>query len=171
MVASSSCLADPFSVDEMYVQTGTWGDGIPKYSAVRGSSPLEGYHRHLALVLSGANNSAELAQGLLTEHKHEWNLNARISKRGQKDYGLVDTRPIKSIKASCARLGLADPYPEYVSLTFEPRERFGFDALSPGKGPLLGVPPEEQAPTEVPVVEDDVGASLFEDDVPGTSRT
>eukprot|EP00243_Klebsormidium_subtile_P006856 TRINITY_DN2965_c0_g4_i1.p1 TRINITY_DN2965_c0_g4~~TRINITY_DN2965_c0_g4_i1.p1 ORF type:complete len:171 (-),score=30.05 TRINITY_DN2965_c0_g4_i1:231-743(-) len=59
--ADRGLLSDPFSVDEMYVQTGTWGNGIPKYSAVRGSSPLQGYHRHLALVLSGANNSAELA--------------------------------------------------------------------------------------------------------------
>lgn len=159
--------ADPFSVEEMYVQTSTWGNGIPKYSAVRGSSPLEGYHRHLALVSSGANNSAELAQGLLTEHKHEWNMNARINKRGQKDYGLMDTRPLESIKASCTRLGLADPYPEYVTLTFEPHERFGFDALSPGKGPLLGVPLQEQAPTELPTVEVDGGASLFEEDAPG----
>jgi hypothetical protein len=163
------CLADPFGVEEMYVQTGTWGNGIPKYSAVRGSSPLEGYHRHLALVLSGANNSAELAQGLLTEHKHEWNMSARISKRSQKDYGLVDTRPIESIKAACARLGLADPYPEYVTLNFEPKERFGFDALSPGKGPLIGVPLEEQTATEVPIVEDDGGASFFEDDASGES--
>jgi hypothetical protein len=159
--------ADLFGVEKMYVRTGTWADGIPKYSAVRGSSPLEGYHRHLALILSGANNSAELAQGLLTEHKHEWNMNARINKRGQNDYGLIDTKPIKSIKAACARLGLADPYPEYVTLTFEPKERFGFDALSPGKGPLLGVSLKEQTANEVPIVEDDGGASVFKDDASG----
>jgi hypothetical protein len=56
LMARLVTFADPFGVEEMYVQTGVWGDGIPKYTVVRGSSPLEGYHRHLALVLSGANN-------------------------------------------------------------------------------------------------------------------
>ena len=165
MEAMILSFADPFGVEEMYVQTGVWGDDIPKYTAVRGSSPLEGYHRHLALVLSGANNSTDLSQGLLTEHKHVWNLRARISKRGQRDYGLTDTRPIEWIKECCLRQGLPHPNPEYAILKLETNERFGFDALSPGKEVLVGLPPVDlDAKIELPEIEDDGGASFFEEE-------
>jgi hypothetical protein len=45
---------------------------MPRYVAVRGTSQLEGYHHHLADLLTGANYSAYLAGALITYFNFRW---------------------------------------------------------------------------------------------------
>ncbi|GAQ89859.1 hypothetical protein KFL_005690120, partial [Klebsormidium nitens] len=151
-------------INEMFIQTGTWGGGIPCYTAIRGSSQLEGYHRHLALVLSGANNSPQLAHAQLSDHKVDWNRRAAITKRGQRDYLISDLRRIERIKAASARLNMVDPYPEYVVLCFDSNELFGCDGVLAGLDGNAVSSFDMLKEAELPKVVDDGGASLLEVD-------
>lgn len=151
----------------MFIRTGTWGGGIPRYTAIRGSSQLEAYHRHLALVLSGANNSPQLAHAQLSDHKHGWNLAAAIAKRGKRDHFIKDLRYLERIKASCARLGEPDPYPEHVVLNFESNELFGCDGVLPGLDGDIAGSFDDLKEAELPEVVDDGGASMLEVDAEG----
>jgi hypothetical protein len=64
------------------------------------------------------------------------------------------------------RQGLPDPYPEYAIRNFDTNERFGFDAFSPGKEVLVGLPAVDlDTKIELPKIEDDGGASFFTEEV------
>lgn len=54
----------------MYIVVEEGEDRMPRYTAVRGTSQLEGYHRHLADLLVGSNYSAALAGALITIHNY-----------------------------------------------------------------------------------------------------
>lgn len=151
----------------MFIQTGTWRGGIPRYTAIRGSSQLEGYHRHLALVLSGANNSPQLAHAQLSDHKFDWNRKAAITKREQRDYLISDLRRIERIKAASAKLNMPDPYPEYVVLAFQSDELFGCDGVLAGLDGNAVSSFDVLKEAELPEVVDDGGASLLEVDFDG----
>lgn len=57
--------ADPYSVDKMYIVVEREGNMI-RFVCKRGTSQLEGYHKHLADLLVGTNYSALLAGALIT---------------------------------------------------------------------------------------------------------
>lgn len=57
--------ADPLPVQRMYIVIKQEGRMI-RYVAMRGTSQLEGYHKHLIDLFVGANYSAELAGALVT---------------------------------------------------------------------------------------------------------
>ena len=57
--------ADPWSVEKMYITVVIEGNMI-KFICKRGTSQLEGYHKHLADLLVGTNYSALLAGALIT---------------------------------------------------------------------------------------------------------
>lgn len=56
---------DPLPVDKMYIMVQKEGC-MPRYVAMRGTSQLEGFHKHLISLFVGANYSAELAGALVT---------------------------------------------------------------------------------------------------------
>ena len=58
-------VADPYSVDKMYIVVEVEGKLI-RFVCKRGTSQLEGYHKHLADLLVGTNYSALLAGALIT---------------------------------------------------------------------------------------------------------
>jgi hypothetical protein len=57
---------DPDSVDKMYIVIEREGVNMIKFVCKRGTSQLEGYHKHLAELLVGTNYSARLAGALIT---------------------------------------------------------------------------------------------------------
>jgi hypothetical protein len=58
-------LPDPLPVNRMYIVVQKVGC-MTRYVAMRGTSQLEGYHKHLIDLFVGANYSAELAGALVT---------------------------------------------------------------------------------------------------------
>lgn len=56
---------DPWTVDKMYITIEKDGNKI-RFVCKRGTSQLEGYHKHLADLLVGTNYSALLAGALIT---------------------------------------------------------------------------------------------------------
>lgn len=58
-------VADPWEVDKMYIVIVRDGHKI-KFICIRGTSQLEGYHKHLADLLVGTNYSALLGWALIT---------------------------------------------------------------------------------------------------------
>jgi hypothetical protein len=61
----SALVPDPWSVEKMYIVVVREGNMI-RFVCVRGTSQLEGYHKHLADLLVGTNYSALLAGALIT---------------------------------------------------------------------------------------------------------
>ena len=57
--------SDPDGVEKMYIVIEREGNLI-KFVCKRGTSQLEGYHKHLAELLVGTNYSARLAGALIT---------------------------------------------------------------------------------------------------------
>ena len=102
--------ADPFTVEQMYLNIGTPLE--PKYRSLRSSSQLEGFHRHILDIISGANNSPEMARAKILMHLQRWNLLAGIRNRGMKDPGTTDLSPLYEIRQMCQNNGWADPYSE-----------------------------------------------------------
>jgi hypothetical protein len=57
---------DPLPVEKMYIKVEQSEGRMPKYIAIRGTSQLEGYHKHLIDLLVGYNYSSLLAGALIT---------------------------------------------------------------------------------------------------------
>jgi hypothetical protein len=55
---------DPYPVEKMYIVVETEGKMV-RFVCKRGTSQLEGYHKHLADLLVGTNYSAYLAGALI----------------------------------------------------------------------------------------------------------
>lgn len=102
-------LSDPFPKDEMYLNVGT--DEKPRWLCVRGSSALEGFHSHLNGLLQGNRTSPELAQALVADFVHRWNVDAGVRNRGDKNYGTYNLQRLEEISARCQALGLSNPFP------------------------------------------------------------
>lgn len=51
----------------LYFETGKTRDGLPNLHCVRGTSALEGYHKHIRRLFKGMNVSPELGVALLRE--------------------------------------------------------------------------------------------------------
>lgn len=64
-------MADPFPVEKMYIVSEREGH-MTRYICKRGTSQLEGYHKHLADLLVGTNYSALLAGALITIRNYRW---------------------------------------------------------------------------------------------------
>lgn len=62
---ANGVVADPFSTDKMYIVIEVDGK-IIRFVCKRGTSQLEGYHKHLIALLVGTNYSALLAGALIT---------------------------------------------------------------------------------------------------------
>lgn len=58
--------ADPLPVEKMYIRVQQGEGRMPRFIAIRGTSQLEGYHKHLIDLLVGYNYSALLAGALIT---------------------------------------------------------------------------------------------------------
>lgn len=65
-------LADPLPKERMYIAVQLGPGRKPRYVAIRGTSQLEGYHKHLADLLVGTNYSAVLAGALITMFNFRW---------------------------------------------------------------------------------------------------
>lgn len=60
------------------------------YAVARGSSALEGFHRHLCLALAGFRVGAELADCILLEMLVRWNMHCAVRHLSHVDYGVAD---------------------------------------------------------------------------------
>ena len=75
---------------ELYTAIRTHESGFTIFSVARGSSALEGWHRHLRDVLQGMDVSADLADAVLLEYAVRWNNENGIRHRKQPDFGEGD---------------------------------------------------------------------------------
>ena len=66
------CLSDHPDVNYYYA-VGITKDGYPKYRCIRGTSPLEGYHHHLRLLVAQSCLSPRLLISLLRCFNYRWN--------------------------------------------------------------------------------------------------
>jgi hypothetical protein len=64
--AAALPLADPLPTAKMYIVVERRPGYLPRYIAMRGTSQLEGYHKHLIDLFVGSNYSALLAGALVT---------------------------------------------------------------------------------------------------------
>jgi hypothetical protein len=56
----------------MYIVVESSPGKMPRYICVWGTSQLEGYHKHLALLLKGGNYSASLAGAIVLMFNYRW---------------------------------------------------------------------------------------------------
>jgi hypothetical protein len=75
---------------ELYTAIRTHESGYSIFSVARGSSALEGWHRHLRDVLQGMDVSADLADAVLLEYAMRWNIENGIRHRHQPNFGVGD---------------------------------------------------------------------------------
>lgn len=110
----------------MYVNVhASSSDRPPLWVGCRGTSALEGFHKHFHSLLPGCNNSWEHFDTLVKLFMGRWN--ERQSRRaGAAWHGVYDYTPLQRINKLCAELGLRLPYPE--AIVPEPRvgEKMGF---------------------------------------------
>jgi hypothetical protein len=134
---NNSCFfTDPFDVDGMYIKVSE-EKNKPRWVCKRGTSPLEGYHGHLAAVLKGSNYSAALADILIKIFNFRWNVGAAIRNKKEHDFGMFNFVLLHSIKNVCINSGFADPLPQFTML---PR-LVNPSAYSPETFGVLDVPP------------------------------
>lgn len=103
---------------------------MPQFKSVRGTSKLEGYHKHLNSLFAGGNCSPELADALLTIFNYRWNITCGITNRGERDYGMFDHFLLEEMQKVCLEMGWPDPFPEWKKAP-STTERFGADNLPP----------------------------------------
>lgn len=71
------CLSDRLDTN-YYYELGTTKDGYPRYRCNRGTSPLEGYHHHLRLIIAQSCLSPRLLVSLLRSFNYRWNVNMAV---------------------------------------------------------------------------------------------
>lgn len=62
----------------MLLVVGLTADGYPQYRCKRGTSPLEGYHHHLRLIVAQSCLSPKLLVSLLRSFNYRWNVNMAV---------------------------------------------------------------------------------------------
>ena len=67
-----------------------------RWIAIRGTSKLEGYHKHLNRLLTCGNISPELAGALICHFNGRWNIDRGVQNLGDLDYGMYDHRWVLS---------------------------------------------------------------------------
>lgn len=65
-------VTDPLPLNKMYIKLERGPGRMPRYIVVRGTSQLEGYHKHLIDLFVGSNYSAYLAGALVTMFNFRW---------------------------------------------------------------------------------------------------
>jgi hypothetical protein len=66
LTSPACCPADPWPLERMYIERATKPGQRPSYVAIRGNSPLEGYHLHLSDLLPGHNYAEDTSEAMLT---------------------------------------------------------------------------------------------------------
>jgi len=108
----AGCVSDKPGVELYY--TSPHGRGDHLYNA-RGTNTNEGMHRHQAKVLRlSPTRSPTSAMGAIMAHAHRWNLKRGITRRGDKDFGSVDTGTLLAIKDADRKLDI--PNGKYASV-------------------------------------------------------
>ncbi|GAQ93604.1 hypothetical protein KFL_017000010, partial [Klebsormidium nitens] len=125
----AGALSDPLGVEDMYYDVSKPGS-MPQFKSIRGTSKLEGYHKHLNSLFSGGNCSPELADALLTIFNYRWNITCGITNRGDPDFRMNDHFLLEEMQAVCRQMGWPDPFPEWKKAP-PTKERFGADNLPP----------------------------------------
>lgn len=72
------CISDHPDVNYHYL-VGTTADGYPMYRCIRGTSPLEGYHHHLRMLVAQSCVSPRLLISLLRCFNYRWNNDMALS--------------------------------------------------------------------------------------------
>ncbi len=72
-----------------------------KWMAIRGTSKLEGYHKHLNRLLTCGNITPELAGALICHFNGRWNIDRGVENKGETDYGMYDHRCVLPLIYSC----------------------------------------------------------------------
>ncbi|GAQ90826.1 hypothetical protein KFL_006900010 [Klebsormidium nitens] len=144
----AGALSDPLGVEEMYYDVSKPGC-MPQFKSVRGTSKLEGYHKHLNSLFAGGNCSPELADALLTIFNYRWNITCGVANRGDQDYSMHDHFLLEEMQKVCRDMGWPDPFPEWKKAP-PTAERFGADNLPPEVREALEAAAAigEPAPTE-----------------------
>lgn len=71
------CLSDRPDLDCYYI-TGVMKDGFPIYKCTRGTSALEGYHRHLRALVAQGRISPRLLIASLRSFNYRWNVERSV---------------------------------------------------------------------------------------------
>lgn len=83
--------ADPLPPHLMYYQVKS-ANGKVRWIAIRGTSKLEGLHKHFNKLLTCGNIGCELAGVLICHWSGRWNIDRGIQNKGDVDYGMYDHR-------------------------------------------------------------------------------
>lgn len=130
-------LADPVQdVDKMYYSRSgnkATAAALGDWVCIRGDSKLEGYHNHLADMLSGNNYSCEMADRLLIIGNCRWNIDRGVQNAKQQDFGCYDLWQIDEINKNMESLGKPIPYPTWKlpKLPDSHQEQFGVQYRAP----------------------------------------
>lgn len=139
---NSGSFCDPLPKERMYIVVQKAGCMV-RYVAVRGTSQLEGYHKHLIDLFVGANYSAELAGALVTMFNFRYSAHSGVRNRGWPDFGMLEFWKLDEIQDVCKQASFADPLPEFDSL-YKTAEAKGCEPLV-AKWDGFGEDPEAQA--------------------------
>lgn len=99
----------------------------PKYRCFRGTSQLEGFHKHLHALLPGFNTSPELADLLITLFVLRWNRKAAVKLGTEEYYGTMDYVLLEKVNDKYRELGMEEPYKSVAVRESGVQESFMFD--------------------------------------------
>ena len=109
----NGCISDPKD-EPLYFAQGKLKNGMVKFRCIRGTSSLEGYHRHVRKLFKSCCSS-KVAHASLIEFNYRWNIKAAVQNRELSTdvgnfYGLIE-------KISALILDLFDTklYPEWIN--------------------------------------------------------
>ena len=89
----NGCLSDPQDL-VMYFKTPKG-----KLLSKRGSSALEGWHKHLRRLVNGARLCPQMLDCLILDFVHRWNVKAGIRNCGEHDFGHYDHWAVEELKS------------------------------------------------------------------------
>ncbi len=95
----------------MYINVEADPQKPPKWQSKRGTSALEGFHRHWHELLPSFNTSPELASALMSLFLGRWN-RKKSFKHGDIFYGTHNYQLLNSVNRIYEDLGAPHPYPD-----------------------------------------------------------
>ncbi|KAG2501113.1 hypothetical protein HYH03_000931 [Edaphochlamys debaryana] len=109
----------------MHVNVQTDPTKEPEWKVLRGTSQLEGFHKHFNGCITAPNTGVELADVLVTLFTGGWNRDMSFD-HGDKSYGMYDYAVLEDVNRAAEVLGMTLPYPETRVTVTGPEEAFCF---------------------------------------------
>ncbi len=96
----------------------------PKWVTLRGTSALEGFHKHFHDLLVGGKNSQEYSESIFKIYIHRWNRKQSFKHDKASSYGTFDYPLLQKVNAAARAAKVPAPYPDAEVPEPEVEEKF-----------------------------------------------